>query len=116
VRIRDHLRLALPEVRVDLAFLQIMSPSLEDVVADHAASRVIRVLIAPLFFGQGGHLKEDLPQLLAKLNAAHPDLLLRVTPAAGELDELVALLARWVIGEFQALSNHTDRTHPTQTG
>jgi sirohydrochlorin cobaltochelatase len=116
VRIRDHLRRARPDVRIDVAFLQIMQPSLEDAVADHAACGVTHVLIAPLFFGQGGHLKEDLPVMVSRINAAHPDIVLQVTPAAGEVDELVTLIASWVAQEFQKLFGDTSHAPHVQTG
>jgi sirohydrochlorin cobaltochelatase len=116
VRIRDHLRLAQPGVQIDVAYLQIMQPSLENAVAEHVASGVTHVLIAPLFFGQGGHLKEDLPLMVSRINAAHPDIVLQVTPAAGEVDELIALIARWVMQEFQGLFDDMSHAGPSQTG
>jgi sirohydrochlorin cobaltochelatase len=115
LRIRDHLRAARPGIRVDVAFLQSMNPTLEEAVADHAAAGVTQVLVAPLFFGQGGHLKEDLPLLVARLKGMYPGVVVQVTPAAGEVEELVALIARWVLGEFLTLTDDAGRTAPPQT-
>jgi sirohydrochlorin cobaltochelatase len=61
---------ARPECEVRLAYLDHMSPSLPEALADLKSSRVTNVQIVPLFFGLGGHLKEDLPRLAADRRAA----------------------------------------------
>ncbi len=114
-RIRDQVRRARPQSQVDLAFLQTMQPSLADAVAEHARRGIGSVLVVPLFFGQGGHLKEDLPRLIQAISASHPGVSLRVTPAAGEVDELVALIARWVVAEFEKTAPDGSRTVSRQT-
>jgi sirohydrochlorin cobaltochelatase len=66
-------------------------------VEAHVAQGANNILVVPLFFGQGGHLKEDLPKLIALARARHPEVSLQITPAAGEVDDVVQLLARWVL-------------------
>jgi sirohydrochlorin cobaltochelatase len=38
----------------------------------------------PVFFGQGGHLRNDFPVLLEECKAKYPAVQLRTTPAVGE--------------------------------
>jgi sirohydrochlorin cobaltochelatase len=72
------------DVAVRLAFLELMQPSLADVVAELAAQGCESVRIVPVFFGQGGHLRNDFPVLLADCQAAHPTLHIQATPPVGE--------------------------------
>jgi sirohydrochlorin cobaltochelatase len=48
----------------------------------------------PLFFGQGGHLKEDLPRLLALARTAHPAAAIELEPPIGERPEVIEAIAQ----------------------
>src|SRR6186713_3590009 len=61
---RDKVAASRPDLSVELAFLELMSPALGDCVDGLAAAGHERVTVAPLFLAMGGHLKEDLPRLL----------------------------------------------------
>ena len=54
-----------PSLEVRVAYLELLKPDLKSAVAELIASEVTAVRIAPIFFGQGGHVREDLPQLVA---------------------------------------------------
>jgi len=92
--IRDRLRAA--GTRAELAFLEIMSPSLDDAAARLAGEGFKTVIIAPLFLAQGGHLRRDLPAMVEKIRKAHAKTDFRVTPALGETPEIVAAITDWV--------------------
>ncbi len=77
---------------VVLAFLELMSPTLQEAAHDLAAAGVTRATVVPLFLGVGRHLREDLPGLVAQARDAS-GLELRVVPAAGEDPEVVSALA-----------------------
>jgi sirohydrochlorin cobaltochelatase len=77
-----------PDVLVELAFLELMQPSLEDAIASHVASDATEVIVVPVFFGQGGHLRNDFPVLLSACQDKFPSVTLSATPAVGE-DEAV---------------------------
>lgn len=77
-----------PNVLVELAFLELMQPSLEEAIASHVASGAIEVIVVPVFFGQGGHLRNDFPVLLSACQEKFPNVQLSATPAVGE-DEAV---------------------------
>ena len=61
-----------PDLTVELAFLELMAPALEEVLERLAAAGHARITIAPLFMAQGGHLKQDLPRLLDQVRQHHP--------------------------------------------
>ena len=92
--IRDRLHAA--GERVEIAFLESMSPSLDETAARLAAEGVGSVTIVPLFLAQGGHLKRDLPGLVAKMRERHAGIEFRVTPALGDAPEIVAAITEWV--------------------
>ena len=92
--IRDRLRAA--GTPVELAFLEFMSPSLEDAAAGLAGKGIETVIIVPLFLAQGAHLKRELPAMVAKIRKRHAKTGFRVTPALGEAPEIVAAITEWV--------------------
>ena len=73
-----------PDIRVELAFLELMQPSLEDAVSVLAGDGAIEIVVVPVFFGQGGHLRNDFPVLLAACQEKFPKVVLSATPAVGE--------------------------------
>jgi len=84
-----------PDLTVELAFLEIMGPALGDCVARLASAGHQRIVIAPLFLAQGGHLKKDLPRLLKDLSARNPGANIRVRRPIGEVTELWNAIAGW---------------------
>lgn len=49
--------------------------------------------MVPVFLGQGGHLKRDLPALADSVRARHPGLELVLEPAIGGQPAMIAALA-----------------------
>lgn len=75
---------------VSLAFLEWMQPSLQAAIAAHVAHGCDRIVIVPMFMGQGGHVRRDLPQWLDQARAAHPHVRIDCASPIGE-DEAVLL-------------------------
>ena len=73
-----------PNTPVELAFLEMMQPSLEEAVAALGLAGATQITIVPVFFGQGGHLRNDFPVLLDACKAKFPAVTLCATPAVGE--------------------------------
>lgn len=82
-----------PDVLVRCAYLELCAPSLPEAAADLAALGVHHLKVFPLFLGVGKHAREDMPKLLAEIQAIHPNLELALLPAVGELPQLTALIA-----------------------
>src|SRR5947209_2715092 len=89
-----QVRAAAPGRPVVLAFLELMTPGLDDAVAQLVAQGATRVEVVPLFLGTGGHLRRDLPALVDALRAAHPALAIRLHAAIGEHPSVVEAMAR----------------------
>lgn len=95
--IRDKLRAGRPEFPAELAFLELMTPSLPEAVHALAERGVAAITIFPLFMAQGGHLKKDLPRIVDELRAAHPGVLIAVQTAVGDVPEILDAIAAWIL-------------------
>ena len=94
--IQNQLRERQPKLTVELAFLEIMEPSLTDAAARLAASGYTRLTIAPLFMAQGAHLKRDLAGIMTLLRERHVHTQFVVLPALGEVDEVRESIGAWI--------------------
>ena len=79
--------------RVALAFLEFMAPDLVAGGNALVAAGCAAVDVVPLFLGAGGHVRKDLPVLLARLQEAHPGVHFTLRPAVGEAAALVDAMA-----------------------
>ena len=95
-RLKTELETLLPGERIVLAFLELMRPSLPDCAAALHAEGVRNLRVVPVFFGSGGHLKADLPKLVAELRGRYQDLAITVEPPIGEQPEVIGAIARVV--------------------
>lgn len=86
-----------PDLVVSLAFLELMSPALPEVVQQLQDRGCTEVTVVPVFFGQGGHVLRDLPQMVEGLRQQHPELTLKVAPAVGEDGAVLQAIARYCI-------------------
>jgi sirohydrochlorin cobaltochelatase len=93
VEIMRRVRLRDPQLSVQLAFLELMEPSLGDAASALSANGCERVDVVPLFLGAGGHVRADLPALLARVSAAHCNVQWTLRPPIGELDSVIEAIA-----------------------
>ena len=99
VAIRDAVAAAATAVRVELAFLESMSPTLVDAVQQMYGDGIQVLTVVPLFMAQGArHLKRDLPRMLDELRTCCPGLQIDLAPAIGDVPELTGAIARWILG------------------
>ena len=89
-----RIRAAAPQLPVALAFLELMTPSLDAAVAALVADGATTIDVVPLFLGTGGHLRHDLPPLVDALRTAHPGTTMRLHAAIGEHAAVSEAMAR----------------------
>jgi sirohydrochlorin cobaltochelatase len=82
------------EFLVRLAYLEIMRPTLGEAVAALASAGARSIRVVPLFLGAGGHVKEDLPRLVAEAARAHPEVKLDLEAPIGEQPQVIAAIAK----------------------
>lgn len=83
---RDQLQNQLADQVVHLAYLELMTPSLEDAIGELVVNHAIeQVVIVPLFLSRGGHIAHDLPQLVKKIQSQHTHLGIEILPVLTEM-------------------------------
>ena len=97
-RLQERVARAVPEAKVVLAYLELMSPDLLTAAAGLCAAGCRAIVVVPVFLGQGGHVRHDLPLLVQSAAARHPECEIRLAGAAGEdytvLDAIAAFCLR----------------------
>jgi sirohydrochlorin cobaltochelatase len=98
-RLQEIVRTQAPDARVALAFLELMSPRLPELVLQLQQEGCGEMTVVPVFFGQGGHVLRDLPAMVEQLTQDHPGLQLKVAPAVGEDPDVLNAIARYCVGQ-----------------
>ena len=78
---------------VKLAFLGLMRPSLDEAIASLAIAGATSIRVVPVFLGQGGHVREDLPKLVATARKKHRDIKINLERPIGEQAAVIEAIA-----------------------
>ncbi len=95
-RLARRVREREPALRAAVAYLEISAPTLGEAIAALVADGATDIVVAPLFLAPGGHVRRDLPQLLAAARRRHPGVPMRVLATIGEADPLLDAIAAWI--------------------
>ena len=101
--VAQQVREQAPHAQVRLSFLEFMSPSLIDAGLALAESGCTAVRVVPLFLGSGGHVRKDLPLLMAQLAQAHPHVEWTLQQAVGETQAVINAMAAAALTPAAAL-------------
>ena len=82
---------------VKLAYLELMPPSLEQAIGALVADGAKTIRVVPVFLGQGGHVKEDLPKLLAAARKRHPGIEFSLDAPIGEQTAVIEAIADAIV-------------------
>lgn len=96
-RLQKTIQAQQPDVAVALAFLELMSPSLPDLVEQLTQTGCEDVTVVPVFLGQSGHVLRDVPPLIGGLRRKYPGLTLKLAGAVGEDADVLLAIARYCI-------------------
>ncbi|TMS56708.1 cobalamin biosynthesis protein CbiX [Imbroritus primus] len=99
-RLQAMLQAAVPDTAVRLCFLELMTPDLSTTVAELADAGIQGAVVIPVFFGQGGHLRRDLPALLDTCRHQYPGIALRAATAVGEDDEVLRAIVAYCLNQI----------------
>jgi len=92
--VAERVRTASSSTPVALAFLEFMTPNFAQAAEHLIGNGCDSVHVLPLFLGAGGHVRKDLPDLMAQLGLRHPSVRFQLHPAIGEVDEVIDAMAR----------------------
>ena len=96
-RLRELVQRRLGDAHVALAFLELMEPDLDRATDALVTDGCTSITIVPIFFGQGSHLRRDLPLLVEKLQARVPAIVIAVADAVGEDDAVLDAIAGYCV-------------------
>ncbi len=98
--IQSLIRAQAPDVPVELAFLELMQPGIQECLMLLAKQGVKRVSVVPIFLAAGRHLREDLPALIAPIQQQFPELKINVSAPIGDLPEIQAAIAKLALAQI----------------
>jgi sirohydrochlorin cobaltochelatase len=88
----DRVRALAPELRVAGGFIELSPPPVPAAAADLIAAGHRDIVVVPLMLLAAGHVKGDIPALLARCRLQHPGVRFRYGRDLGLHSDLVALL------------------------
>ena len=100
-RLLMRIREKRPSLPVALAFLDYLEPDLTNAAQALVREGANRIRIVPLFFGRGGHLREDFPNQLEAVRTAVPDAQFEIAEAAGEVDSVLEAIAEFAVRDIR---------------
>ena len=74
VQFLDRFRKAYPKRLVEGAFLELAKPDIAQGIDHCAAKGVTEIIVLPMMFFSGRHVKEHIPQIIEKAKAKHPEI------------------------------------------
>jgi sirohydrochlorin cobaltochelatase len=82
---------------VALAFLELMTPDLPTAIELLGSDGCDVITVVPVFFGQGGHIRRDLPELLDRCRTMFPSLAIKCATAVGEDDSVLDAVTEYCL-------------------
>jgi len=82
-----------PHARVESAFLEFQTPSLEQALNDAVVAGCKRIDIAPVFWATGGHVTQDVPPMVEAFRHTYPDVQVEMLPVLSELPGMAEFIA-----------------------
>jgi sirohydrochlorin cobaltochelatase len=96
-KLHNEIALQLPDQRIGLAYLELMNPSLEQMVEQLVLEGERDIAIIPLFLSNGGHISTDLPKKIHQLTNQFSDLKITTLPVLMELPEIQSALVSSIL-------------------
>ena len=87
-----NLQIQRPEKAIRYAFLTLIDPDLDKVIAQLIEAKINEIRILPLFLFNGKHLLEDIPQLIEQNRLRYPEAKIEVGKALGVEEKFIPFL------------------------
>ena len=84
-----------PTATVVVAFLECMQPDLAGAIERLVADQRQRIHVVPVFLGEGGHVREDVPRLIDAARSRHPEAEITLGGAIGEDQAVLEAIAEY---------------------
>jgi sirohydrochlorin ferrochelatase len=74
------------------AFLEFATPSLEESMLSCVEKGAGEIVILPYFLASGNHVTRDIPEVVEKIQASHPNIKMELQEHIGSASGMVSLL------------------------
>ena len=102
LEVTDALQMRLPDSLIGHGFLEICEPDLNAALLTLYQKGCRRISILPGLLFAAGHLKKDIPDIVASFQTSHPDCDVRLARELGDSEDLIdAAVSRIVTGVDQ---------------
>jgi sirohydrochlorin cobaltochelatase len=91
-----------PEVPLALAYLDFMTPDLPEATRSLVARGCAEITVIPAFLGVGGHVRRDVPALIATIGRDHPGVAMHLAGALGEVASVQDAMAHAAVAAVRA--------------
>lgn len=99
-RVRARMVEREPALAVELAFMEFLTPTLEEAADRLVAAGAHTLAVVPVFLAQGGHTKRDVPALVEALRGRHPGCRISLAVAVGEAEPVVGAIADYALASL----------------
>jgi len=96
-RLRDRVAALAPGAAVQLAFLEHLQPDLAGAIERLVADGCEAITVVPVFLGQGGHVRKDVPERIDDARRLFPGIDIRMSPAIGDDAGVIDALATYCL-------------------
>lgn len=96
-RIRDAILERQPDALVEMGFLELMRPTLDEAIDALVTRGVRQMVIVPIFMSAGMHVRKDLPLLAATAMERHQQLSISLAEPVGEVPEVIGAMASYAL-------------------
>lgn len=103
-QVRAALERRLPECATALAYLEHSAPNFVTAVDQLVARGTTLIEVVPLFLGAGGHVRNDVPQLVERATARHAQVRFLLKPFIGDAQAVLDAIA-----DYAAANSATPR-------
>ncbi len=86
-------RLRIPSVVVESAFMELAEPSLPQAVKSLSEQGVVSISVVPCFLFHGNHIKKDIPELIAEMQKEYPNITFKVGRHLGPESRIADVVA-----------------------
>lgn len=83
---------------VEHAFLELATPQIADGIEQCVKSGAKEIVVSPYFLNSGKHVTEDIPNIIAEVKTAHPEIIIKVTPHVGSSPIMLDLILKTASG------------------
>lgn len=107
LRIRERVLASDPAACIECAFLELMQPSFAEAIDSLVRQGADDIVVVPVFIAAGGHVKQDLPHLVAQAMARHPGVAITLAAPVGEAAMVLQAMADYALGQGMSESDRS---------